>query len=250
MAPHNQEISRGGGERDYHRLRMCVRLHIEQAQRSKNLRIQNEITERGAVTKGKGQNSFTKRKTGECFQWKTDGSCSEGQSGSFLHALAAGNREPAQEKVWSTGGSRQKHATGNGVLGRKTQEQASSSAPKVTEHTDVQCSNGRGASPETRARILCLRGAKCKRSSCCCLHPPVCVSFKSESGCRFGKRCQYRHIDAEEKPILLCVVITSLKTDAFMAIVAHTDMLDGEDKPSKRSKKEGTQGGSCYSEGK
>ena len=35
----------------------------------------------------------------------------------------------------------------------------------------------------------------------------------------------------------MCVVITSLKTDAFMAVVAHIDMLDGEDEPSKRSKK-------------
>ena len=35
---------------------MCVKLHIEQAQRSKNFRIQSEITEGVAVTKGKGQN--------------------------------------------------------------------------------------------------------------------------------------------------------------------------------------------------
>ena len=28
---------------------MCVKLHIEQTQRSKNLRIQSDITERGAV---------------------------------------------------------------------------------------------------------------------------------------------------------------------------------------------------------
>ena len=72
----NQEILRGGGQRDYHRLRMCVKLHIEQAQRSKNFRIESEITERVAVIKGKGQNSFTKRKTGKCFQWKANGSCS------------------------------------------------------------------------------------------------------------------------------------------------------------------------------
>ena len=63
MATYNQEILRGGGERDYHRLRMCVRSYIEQAQRSNNFRIQNEIAERGAVTKGKGQNSITERKT-------------------------------------------------------------------------------------------------------------------------------------------------------------------------------------------
>ena len=34
MALYNPEIRRGGGERYYHRLRMCVKLHIEQSQRS------------------------------------------------------------------------------------------------------------------------------------------------------------------------------------------------------------------------
>ena len=77
IAQNNQEILRGGGKRNYHnRLRMCAKSYIEQALRSKHFRIHNEITERGAVTKGKGQNSFTKRKTGECFQWKANGSCS------------------------------------------------------------------------------------------------------------------------------------------------------------------------------
>ena len=79
---------------------------------------------------------------------------------SFLHALAVSHREPAQEKVGNTGRSRPKPAVGNRVLGRKYKEQASSSVPKVTEQTDVQCSNGRGASPETRAPIPCLLGAK------------------------------------------------------------------------------------------
>ena len=34
MALFNQEILQREGQRDYHRLRMCVKLHIEQAQRS------------------------------------------------------------------------------------------------------------------------------------------------------------------------------------------------------------------------
>ena len=54
MALYDQEILLGGRQRDYHRLRMCVKLHIEQAQRSKNFRIQSEITEHAAVTKRKG----------------------------------------------------------------------------------------------------------------------------------------------------------------------------------------------------
>ena len=54
MALYNQEIPREGGKRDYHRLRMCVKLHIEQAQSSKNFRVQSENTERVTVTQGKG----------------------------------------------------------------------------------------------------------------------------------------------------------------------------------------------------
>ena len=41
-----------------------MKLLIEQAQRSNSFRFQSEITERVAVTKRNGQNSFTKRKTG------------------------------------------------------------------------------------------------------------------------------------------------------------------------------------------
>ena len=67
-ALHNQAIFTGGGQRDDHRLRMCVKLHFEQTQRSKNFRIQNEITEHGAVTKerdkilppsGRQENAFS-----------------------------------------------------------------------------------------------------------------------------------------------------------------------------------------------
>ena len=35
VAPNNQEILREVGKQDYHRLRMCVKLHVEQAPRSK-----------------------------------------------------------------------------------------------------------------------------------------------------------------------------------------------------------------------
>ena len=73
-----QDSSQAQTNRDYHTLRMCVKLHIEQAQRSKNFRTQSEITERAAVTEGKVQKSFTKRKTGECFHWKTNGLVQKG----------------------------------------------------------------------------------------------------------------------------------------------------------------------------
>ena len=67
---------------------MCVKLHIEQGKKFKKIKIQSEITEHAAVTEGKGQNYVTKRKTGECIQWKANGSCSEGESCSFVHTHA------------------------------------------------------------------------------------------------------------------------------------------------------------------
>ena len=73
MALHNQEILRGGGQRDYHRKKMCVKLNIEETRMSKNFRNQNEIIERGAGIKGKGQNPSTERDTAECNQWKAIG---------------------------------------------------------------------------------------------------------------------------------------------------------------------------------
>ena len=145
----------------YHRLRKCVKLHIEQAQRSKNFRVQSEIPERAAVTKGKGQNSFTKWKTGGCFQWKATGSCSKSESCSFLHSRASGNRETSAEGAKNTGVSSFKPAVDNEQR-RKGKGQASSSVPTGKGRTDDKRSKSLEASPATRAKIPCLWGARCK----------------------------------------------------------------------------------------
>ena len=176
MAPFNQEILRGGP-------RMCVKLHIVQAQRSKNFRIQSEIAERVAVTKGKGQNSFTKRKT-LVF---------------FLHSRASGNRETSAEGVKDTGVSNLKPAVKNEQR-RKGKGQASSSVPTGKGQTDVKSSTSRDASPATRAKIPCLWVARCERPSCYFRHPPVCREYKCGKRCIYGKSCLYRHADGREKP--------------------------------------------------
>ena len=140
MALYNEEFLRGGGRRE--------KLHIEQAQRSKNFRIQNEIAERGAVTKEREQNSFTKRKTGECFQWKANGCCSRGESKSFSAYGCLGKpRDYAGRSVGNARGSGLKPAVGNREHGRKDTEQASSSVPKVRTQTDVKGSKSLAASP-------------------------------------------------------------------------------------------------------
>ena len=133
---------------------MC-KLHNEQAQGSKNVRIQNEITERVAVIRGKEQNSFTKRKTGECFQWKANGSCSKGESCSFLHTRASGNRDTTEEEVVNARVSGLKPAVNNQQR-RKGEEQAYSSVSTGEGQTDVKSSTSLEASRATGAKIPCL----------------------------------------------------------------------------------------------
>ena len=86
---------------------MCVKLHIDQTLRNKNSKVQNEMVERGAVTKGnRGNKSFVERKVGECFQWIANGYCSKGKSCSFRHTRASGNRCESQGESGDAGSSR------------------------------------------------------------------------------------------------------------------------------------------------
>ena len=104
-----------------------------------------------AVTKGKGQNSFTKRKTGECFEWKANGSCSKGHSCSFLHSHAFGNRETSAEGAKNTGVSGLTPAVDN-ERRRKGKGQSSSSVPMGKGRTDDKRSKTPEARPATRGK--------------------------------------------------------------------------------------------------
>ena len=81
---------------------------------------------------------------------------------------------------------------------RKGKEQASSSVPTGKGQTDVKSITSLEASPATRARIPCLWGARCKRTSCDFRHPPVCRDHKSGNICIYDNNCLYRHADGEE----------------------------------------------------
>ena len=113
------------------------------SQKIENLRIQSQIAERVAATEGKGQNSFTKRKTGECFKCKANGSCSKGDSSSFLHSHASGTREKSAEVAENTGVSSLKPAVDN-EWRRKGKLQASSSVPTGKGRTDDKRSKSLG----------------------------------------------------------------------------------------------------------
>ena len=52
------------------------------------------------------------------------------------------------------------------------------------------------------ARLPCkdyLKGT-CTNSFCERWHPPACLFYKSESGCRFGEKCSYAHRQVDEQP--------------------------------------------------
>ena len=113
---------------------------------------------------------------------KANGSCSKGDSCSFLHSRASGNRETSAEEVENTGESSLKPVVNN-ERRRKGQEHASSSVPTVKGQTDDKRSTSPEASPATGAES-----------------PPVCRGYKSGNRCIHGNNCLYRHADGEEKP--------------------------------------------------
>ena len=127
---------------------------------------------RGPWQKGKGHNSCTERKTGECFQRETIGSCSRRDDCSFLHTHATGRRETMWKKV--------------GDAGKTHLEQASSSVPKVKEQTDVKSSNSLKARVKKKP---CLWLTRWKKPSCNYQHHPVCRNCKSGIRCICGIRC-------------------------------------------------------------
>ena len=45
----------------------------------------------------------------------------------------------------------------------------------------------------------CLKGT-CTTPFCEKWHPPECLLYKSEKGCRFGEECSYAHRQVDEQP--------------------------------------------------
>ena len=65
-----------------------VRRHIDQMNGTCNFKARNERIETGVLVKSqkKRRKVSADRNVGECFQWKTAGQCSRGDSCGFIHA--------------------------------------------------------------------------------------------------------------------------------------------------------------------
>ena len=180
LASYDQETVRNNGQQSYSRLKTSVRLHIDQAMTARNVRVRSGIVERGVVTKiQQGKKAYVERKVGECYRWKANGQCSRGDSCSFRHEPVSGNEREAQR--------------------RKEQQSCPAHVSKAKTDGEKNQGNTGASSPDKRSRIPCVF-INCTDPSCDFRHPPECLNYMSQKGCRFSDRCHFRHVEAEEKP--------------------------------------------------
>ena len=149
---------------DYHRLKTMVKRSIEQDLRNRNFGTRNGNYERNAVVRNQVTKQRGQRILGDCWQRETNGQCSKGDSCSFRHDI-------------------NKRA-------KMTQPNPSPSSFMLQNVRNASRTRSpRGESPSGRmSRLPCkdyLKGT-CTNSFCEKWHPPECLFYKSENGCRFA----------------------------------------------------------------
>ena len=163
---------------DYHRLKTMVKRSIEQDLRNSNFAARNGNFERNAMIKNQGTKQRGQRILGDCWQWETNRQCSKGDNCSF--------RDDINKRA------------------KMTQPNPSpSSFMQQNERKAARTRSPRGRSPSGRtSRRPCkdyLKGT-CTNSFCEKWHPPECLFYKTENGCRCGEKCTYAHRQVDEQP--------------------------------------------------
>ena len=163
---------------DYLRLKTMVKRSIEQSLTMKNFEAKNGNFETSAVVKNHGVKQREQRSLGECWQWKANGQCSKGDNCSFRH--------DTNKRAKST--------------------QPNPSATSSTQQSVKNASRNRsprGRSPCGKmARLPCKEYLQetCTTPFCEKWHPPECLLYKLENGCRFGEKCSHAHRQVDEQP--------------------------------------------------
>ena len=156
---------------DYHRLKTMVKRSIEQNLRIKNFQARNGNYERNAVVKNQGTKQREQRTPGDCWQWESNGQSIKGDICSFRHDM--------NKRAKST----QPNPSPNSFMQQNEGNASRTRSP-------------RGRSPSGKmARLPCKDYTK----GTCTTHPPECLFYKSEKGCKFGDKCSYAHCRFEEQ---------------------------------------------------
>ena len=167
---YNMEIHQKKAGLDYHRLKTMVKRSIEHNLRIKNLEARSGNYETNAVVKNHGTKHREQRTPGDCWPWKAIGQCSKGDNCSLRHDIDK-CAKPTQPNPSPTSSTRQ------------------------SVRNASRTRSPRGRSPSGRkSRLPCkdyLKGT-CTNPFCEKWHPPECLFYKSENGCRFGKSALMR----------------------------------------------------------
>ena len=165
---YNMEIHQKTAGPDHHRLKTVVKRSIEHDIRNRNFEARNGNFEKNAVVKNQGTKQRGQRILGDCWQWETNGQCVKGDNCSFRHDIHK-RAKSTQPNLSPRSSTRQKCIENQESLRQK---------PKWK--------NGSTAVQGLLQRNL-------HNSFCEKWHPPVCLFYKSENGCRFGEKCSYAH---------------------------------------------------------
>ena len=155
-----------------------VKRCIEQDIRNKIFGARSGNYERNAVVKNPGTKQRQQRCLGDCRQWKANGQCSRRDNCSSRHDI--------------------------NKLAKMTQPNPSlSSFMQQNERNVSRTRSLRGRSPSSgMSRWPCkdyFQGT-CTNSFCEKWHPPECLFYKSENGCKFGDKCSWAHRQVDEQP--------------------------------------------------
>ena len=129
-------------------------------------------------TRIREQKQREQRSLGDCWQWKANGQCSKGDNRSFRHNM----------------NKRAKPTQPNPSPRSSTQQNVKNAS---------RTRSPRGRSPSGRmSRLPCKDYFKgtCTTPFCEKWHPPECLFYQSENGCKFGKKCSYAHRQVDEQP--------------------------------------------------
>ena len=132
---------------------------------------------RWVVTEGKGPDSYTDRKTGECFHRKTVGSYSRRDNNNFQHTHATGRRETMWKEV------------GDASILFSTETKGTDWREKLKQSK---------SQPYDKGWKSLVYGRQDEKSSCNYWHRPACRGYKSGNRCICGVRCLFRHADGEK----------------------------------------------------
>ena len=151
---------------------------IEQEIRNKNFGSRNGNFEKNAVVKNQGTKQRVQRILGDCWQWETNGQCSEGDNCSFRHDMNKRGKLHHQIRLRILSCSR---------MSENHRE------PEVPEEKVPVVERLDGLARITSKELAITHFVKSGT-------PPECLFYKTKSGCWFGEKCSDAHRQVDEPP--------------------------------------------------